>query len=96
MHILLTFSVFSLLNLNWPIGAYISDINRSVLIHVKGKTVSNNIAHNILGHCYVLTTGSKTGNSFLFNFDAVILNRPIGKLMSMIDTDQVILGQRIS
>jgi len=95
--------LFSLLNLNWPIGAYFSDINESiarnsirdsfqrciVFINVKNITISDNIAHNIVGHCYALTTGFKMGNSFLCNLDAVTMNTLIGKLMSMIDTDTV-------
>lgn len=100
-HILLTFYLFSLLNLNQPIGAYFSDISGSiarnsirdsfqrciVLTDVKGMTVSDNIAHNTVGHCYALATGSETGNSFLRNLGAVTMNTPIGKLMSMTDTD---------
>ncbi len=100
-HILLTFYLFSLLNLNQPIGAYFSDISGSiarnsirdsfqrciVLTDVKGMTVSDNIAHNTVGHCYALATGSETGNSFLRNLGAVTMNMPIGKLMSMTDTD---------
>jgi hypothetical protein len=63
--------------------------NCIVFIDVKDITVFHNLAHNIVGHCYALTTGSETGNSFLRNLDAVTMNTPIGKLMSMINTDTI-------
>jgi hypothetical protein len=58
-----------------------------IFIDVKDITVFDNIAYNIVGYCYALTTESETGNSFLCNLYAVTMNTPIGKLMSMIDTD---------
>jgi hypothetical protein len=86
---------------NQPIGAYFSDITGSiarnsirdsyqrciVLTDVKGITVSDNIAHNTVGHCFALATGSETNNNFVRNLGAATLNAPIGKLMSITDTD---------
>lgn len=85
----------------YPIGAYFSDVTGNisrnsirdsyqrciVLTDVKGMTVSDNIAHNTVGHCFVLATGSETNNNFIHNLGAVTLNTPIGKLMSITETD---------